>query len=207
MPTPGTLQARLGAKLRELRQERGLSVRTLAAKTDFSPSFISQIESDIASPSIASLERIAATLGVTLSQLFSAIEATSRTIVRRDERDTYESAWSRSTVALLTDSAPGRRLAAVELTVAPGGASASRPMPNPREACAVVLAGTVVLTMEEGAIELRTGDTAYLDEGAPFAWKNGGEEPARLIIVGTADQREGFGYLLAEEGLREVGEP
>ncbi|MCA1669020.1 MAG: helix-turn-helix domain-containing protein [Thermomicrobia bacterium] len=185
MDTARSLQAKLGAQLRALRLQRGISVRTLATRTGFSPSFISQVESETVSPSIASLERIARELGVTLGELFAAIEATPRTVVRRAERAAYESAWSRSTLTMLADAAPGRKLSAFEVTVAPGGAS-GRAIPSEREALALVLAGSLVLSTAAGPIELHAGDAAYLVEGVPLAWENHGAEPARLLVVGEA---------------------
>jgi len=57
-----------------------MSLRSLASRTDFSPSFISQVENGVVSPSIASMEKIAGALGVTLGEFFAAAaegEATS----------------------------------------------------------------------------------------------------------------------------------
>lgn len=61
-----------GPKLRELRVKRGLSLRTLTARTGFSPTFISRLEADTVSPSLASLERVADELGDTLGRLFTS---------------------------------------------------------------------------------------------------------------------------------------
>jgi transcriptional regulator with XRE-family HTH domain len=63
MPTRLKQQA-VGEQVRLLRTQRGMSLRSLAAQTDFSPSFISQLENGQVSPSISSMERIAAALGV-----------------------------------------------------------------------------------------------------------------------------------------------
>lgn len=51
-----------GALIRDFREHRCLSVRTLAARAGFSPSFLAQVENGLASPSIASLEKIVAAL-------------------------------------------------------------------------------------------------------------------------------------------------
>jgi transcriptional regulator with XRE-family HTH domain len=67
-----TRSEQVGELVRELREARRLSVRALAAQAGFSPSFISQVENEQASPSIASLERIATALGVTLVEFFQA---------------------------------------------------------------------------------------------------------------------------------------
>jgi len=53
----------VGERIRQLRLGLGMSVRTLAAKTGFSPSLISQAENGQVTPSIGSLERIPWPLG------------------------------------------------------------------------------------------------------------------------------------------------
>jgi uncharacterized cupin superfamily protein/DNA-binding XRE family transcriptional regulator len=188
MPSGEGSPYRMGAMLRELRTQRGLSVRTLAARVGFSPSFISQIEADAASPSIASLEKIAAALGVTLGQLFSALEqnAAVRSVVRRAERSTYTSTWSQTTITVLTDSAPDHSLSAVELVIAPGGASSRRLETRAHDTFATVLAGTLTLLSEAGETALELGDSAYLSAGAAYAWANRGAVPATLLLVGSS---------------------
>ena len=59
--------------MRRLREQRGLSLRALAAATDFAPSFISQLEHGTVSPSIASMERIVGALGVSLGEFFASL--------------------------------------------------------------------------------------------------------------------------------------
>ena len=172
MTLPVSLHTRLGAKLRQLRTERGLSVRTLAARSGFSPSFISQVEADAASPSIASLEKIVNQLGVTLGQFFSSMEAAPRVVVRRAERAVYSSGWSRSSVEALTDAAPGRKVSVVQVTAEPGGLSGRRPEASPQDTILLVLAGAVALTTDAESLTLAAGDTAYLAQGVPFAWEN-----------------------------------
>lgn len=188
----------LGARLRELRTKRGLSLRTLAARTGFSPSFISQMEVDAVSPSLASLEKIAGELGVTLGQLFTSLESAPRTVVHRAERPSYESVWSRSIVEVLADAVPGRKMSAVQVTVAHGGASGKRAEPSPHDTFALVLSGALVLTTDEGRVELCEGDAAYIPEGAAFSWQNRGEEPAELLVVGTEGRTDVVSGLLAE---------
>lgn len=196
----------LGARLRELRTKRGLSLRTLAKRTDFSPSFISQMEADVVSPSLASLEKIAGELGVTLGQLFTSLESTPRTVVHRAERPSYESIWSRSIVEVLADAVPGRKMSAVQVTVAPGGASGRRAEPSPHDTFALVLSGALVLTTEEGGVELGKGDAAYVREGAAFSWENRGEESAELLVVGTEGRTDVVSRILGESSGLEARE-
>jgi len=62
----------IGHHVRQLRRRAGLSSRALGGRTNFSASFISQLENGLVSPSIGSMQKIAAALGVTLGEFFTA---------------------------------------------------------------------------------------------------------------------------------------
>lgn len=62
---------KIGAKLRNLRQRSNLSLRELARRTDISVSYLSGIEHDNASPTLATLRRILIALGSSYSSFFS----------------------------------------------------------------------------------------------------------------------------------------
>ena len=61
----------IGEKLRELRIQRGLTQEELADRCELSKGFISQVERELASPSIATLKDMLECLGVTLQSFFS----------------------------------------------------------------------------------------------------------------------------------------
>ena len=56
----------IGRSLRDVRLRRGLTLRAVAHDAGVTESFLSQVERDIASPSIATLRRIAVALGTTI---------------------------------------------------------------------------------------------------------------------------------------------
>src|SRR3989442_6780110 len=60
----------LGERIKSLRLERDLQQRQLAEKADLTPSMVSQIESGRLTPSLHTLGRIAAALGVPIATLF-----------------------------------------------------------------------------------------------------------------------------------------
>src|SRR3972149_1449664 len=60
----------LGARLRRLRLERGLTMKEVARRAALTESFISQLERDRVNPSVASLQRLTAALGTPLGRLF-----------------------------------------------------------------------------------------------------------------------------------------
>ena len=183
---------KIGGRVRQLRADRGLSLRALATRSGFSPSFISQLEADAVAPSIPSLEKIARVLGVTLTRFFSALEEPARRLVRRDERTVYCSDWSRSTVAALTDSGAERKLDAFELAVEPGGRSGSGPTASWQDALLVLLDGTLAVTTADGELVLEAGDAAYFAAGEPFGWENRADTAAALLLLGATNGSGAF---------------
>ena len=65
----------IGSKIKRLRVRLGLTQEELAARTELTKGFISQLERDITSPSIATLMDILEALGTNVSEFFSDREA------------------------------------------------------------------------------------------------------------------------------------
>src|SRR6516162_3825513 len=63
--------AELGPRLRQVREQRGLSARELARRIQCSPSMISQIERGLSAPSVGMLYALATELRTSLDFLFS----------------------------------------------------------------------------------------------------------------------------------------
>jgi transcriptional regulator with XRE-family HTH domain len=62
----------LGARLKQVRQQSGMSLREVARKLGVSPSFVSQLENGKSQPSVATLYSISQLLDVSIDQLFSS---------------------------------------------------------------------------------------------------------------------------------------
>jgi transcriptional regulator with XRE-family HTH domain len=172
----------IGRHVRQLRARAGFSARALGARTGFSASFISQMENGLVSPSIGSMQKIAAALGVTLGEFFTAAgEGATGTIVRARDRTRFESNWSSAELQLLGAS---RRLEAVLITLEPGGRSGKHPASgHDREEFAFVLKGPLVLTLGPDRHVLRTGDSVIFLPGELRLWENPGRASGRLMLV------------------------
>ncbi|MCV6591331.1 MAG: helix-turn-helix domain-containing protein [Silicimonas sp.] len=77
----------IGAALKDLRQQRGLSARGLAETSGISAAMVSRIENGLVSPSIGTLEALAAALEVPIVSLFrdARTDHTDFTLVRAGE--------------------------------------------------------------------------------------------------------------------------
>lgn len=164
-------------------------MRSLATRTDFSPSFISQLENGQVSPSIGSMEKIANALGATLAEFFAGVEKSKTgVIVRVAERKRVPSGWSKGEVETLSPPVvKDRRIEALLITLAPGGRSGKHPAPHRGEEFALVLEGRPTLSLGSDRHVLEPGDAvAILDEELRL-WAN--EEPtvARILVVSSRE--------------------
>jgi transcriptional regulator with XRE-family HTH domain len=183
VPRPLKQQA-VGDRVRRLREQRGLSLRALGGVTEFSPSFLSQLENGQVSPSIASMERIANALGVTLGEFFTSLgSADGGVVVRKVERELLRSEWSQASVEALAPMKGGRLVEPLLITLEPGGRSGKHPTSQPREEFAFVMEGQIELTLGPDTYQLAEGDAATLLRGELRRWTNTGPGRARVLVV------------------------
>ncbi len=162
----------LGGAIRKQRTNARLRLIDVAAKTQFSPSYLSQIERDKVCPSVAALARIAEALDTSVGALFEATEATRHRIspvVRRTRRKIFVSPDSPTRNGLLTPRLNG----ALEVLWSriPRGAK-SPVMQHDGEECGVILKGTLVYWVGEERYVLRAGDSITFKCHIPHRYEN-----------------------------------
>jgi transcriptional regulator with XRE-family HTH domain len=168
-------------EVRRLREASGLSLRALADRAGFSPSFISLLENGQVSPSIASLAKIGAALNTALPALFARLSGDESPIVRAKARPTFRSSWSRAGIAALTRG-PGA-FEALIVTLEPGGMSGKHPSATDADQFALVFSGSVQLTLDQEVMILRRGDTAQIVARVPHLWHNPFRRPTEIVLV------------------------
>ena len=187
--TPESIEQRIGPEIKRLREAAGLSLRTLADRAGFSPSFISQVENGQASPSIASLEQIAATLHITLADFFATSATSSVILVRADARPSFRSSWSRARIDSLMPASKGQPIEAIMVTLEPGGASGKRPAGVSKDQLAIVFSRQLTLTLAEDTLELDTGDAILIRARTPHRWQNQQHTAAQVLLVSSREAR------------------
>ena len=183
--SPASGESSLGERVRGARLARSISVRALASKAGFSPSFLSQVELGQVSPSLASLERIASALGVTLGDLFSQASSRPISILRAAERQSLVSSWSRAQIELLGPAGADRTLEPAMITIDPGGHSGKFVRARAGEQFAIVLEGRVTLTLGDEVFVLDQGDSVTFPLEASHHWENTGLAMARILTVSS----------------------
>ncbi len=181
----------LGQRLKTLRDDRGLSLRDLAATSGVSAPMLSQVERGETSPSLEIAGRIAAGLDLTLSQLLRLDEDPHAVVVRSDDRPTTTRDGHR--VQQLTPPLPGRRHAVTEHTLKPGGATSTpgdTPLhePGSRETV-VVMSGALRLLHGGDTYDLKAGDAITFDADLPHHFENTGKKETTFMAITTAGLR------------------
>lgn len=176
--------AGLAATLRDARTEKGLSVNSLAGLSGVSRTMIAKVENAEAQPTAALLGRLAAALGLTLSELFARTEGDPPRLTRRQAQTVWvdpETGYHRRSV-----SPPGGPTQLVEVEL-PAGATVAYPADSYAVARHQIYVLKGRLRFEEGdhTHDLEEGDCLRLGPPAPCTYQNPAEEPCRYLVVLT----------------------
>ena len=175
LPTNG-FETDLGARVRALRRERGLTLKGLGKRAGLSHPFLSQVERGLARPSVTSVERIAAALDVSVARLWSpsrvgeAAQLVRSSDGERDEHGMRELGGTPGAPLLREWSARNRRWPA-ELDVEAG------------EIAVYVARGSIELDLNGTIHELSEGDTLHFDGSTPHRLRRTGATNTRALIV------------------------
>jgi transcriptional regulator with XRE-family HTH domain len=176
----------VGANLRRLRGERGLSLEGLAKLSGVSRAMLGQIELGHSAPTINVLWKIARALDLPFSALISAQKAASGTRVleaKKTKRLTsHDGAFSSR--ALFPFDEP-RRVELYELELKKGCEEVAEAHAAGTRENLVVAAGTVEITVDGVPHRLQSGDAIVFEADAPHAYKNVGDGDARMYLVMT----------------------
>lgn len=147
----------VGERIRQRRKELGYSLRALGALTNLTASFLSQVENNRSSLSLASLQRIATALEVPMFAFLNGAQQLNP-IVRAGERPQLDLRDADIRYELTTRNLGGQ-LMAVIISVQPGGRRVAEPLSKPTDELMCVLRGQLSITVDSQTYTLDPGDT------------------------------------------------
>jgi transcriptional regulator with XRE-family HTH domain len=151
----------LGHRIRARRRGLRLSLRELATRVGLTASFLSQIERDLASPSIESLRKISDALEVPI--FYFLIEQDGKSpIVRRDKRLRLTWPDSHFVYELLTPDL-NRQMEAFLVQREPGEEKITMPLRQYTEEFIYVLQGQLEIQLGDEVYLLGPGDSTYFE--------------------------------------------
>jgi transcriptional regulator with XRE-family HTH domain len=206
-------ESQIGERLRARREELGLSLRTLAAKVQLSPSALSQIETGRSRPSVRTLYALVSELEISFDALFAddaspaadhsgpPAQAVHGSIMVRsfghDPDQIVQRAGERKTIELESgvvwerlNPTGDRDAEFLEVTYDVGGASSTGGTYVRHAGCeyGLVLSGRLQVTVGFEEFELGPGDSIRFESSTPHRLATMGDEPVKAVwfIIGRS---------------------
>ena len=176
---------RIGAKVKSLRTERGLSGRKLAAAADVSQPFLSQLEAGHTSVAIATLYRIAAALDVRPSDLLPEPPTGPRVeILRAAELNQMPVSELPNATTARTADRGGRRITELgDFWIEPGP-DVDEWFESADETVIYVIEGSLQVDFKDRPqVILDAGDVMFHSPWVQTRWRLASESPARVVLV------------------------
>ncbi|MDD3277408.1 MAG: XRE family transcriptional regulator [Lachnospiraceae bacterium] len=173
----------IGSKIRSLRMQIGLTQEELADRSELSKGFISQIENDITSPSIATLVDLLQCLGTDLKDFFNDPEEEQLVFHPEDyfEKNDEE---LKSKIEWIIPNAQKNHMEPIRLTLEPSGRTCSY-HPHEGEEFGYVLKGSIQIHIGKKIWKVKKGESFYFKPASLHYLSNTGSTTAVVIWVST----------------------
>lgn len=189
MRTPvSDIDQRIGARIRELRSEKGLTLDGLAERADVSRAMLSRIERGESSPTAQLMNKVCGGLGITLSTLLAETAAPASPLARREAQPIWRDPATRylrrnvspagSAIDIIEVEFPPRRSVAFDNMRMPGV-----------EQQVWVLEGTLEMEVGGETFRLEQGDCLRMQLNQPIQFRNPTRRQARYAVILDRGQR------------------
>jgi quercetin dioxygenase-like cupin family protein len=160
-----------------------MTVQQLASASDLSKGFISQVENEHTSPSLATLQDLARALDTSVAYLVLE-EHQVPFVVRSKDRQRLNVTGGSGGIEVLSAS-PKRNLEVLIAELPAGVPAGDQRHHHHGEECVLCMEGRVTLTLGESTLALEAGDSCHFDGRLPHAFENAGATMARVLIAIT----------------------
>lgn len=177
---PSAAPLAIGSRLRAARQSQRLTIEHVAAATGLTKGFLSRVERDLTSPSVASLVTLCQVLSISIGELFALPEIH---LLRSGEGPRI-SLGGEGIVERLLTARSERRVQILHATIAPFGRGESELYAVDCDLDVLhVVSGELTLIMAQESFDLKAGDTLSFPGREPHTWENRFATPVQALFV------------------------
>jgi transcriptional regulator with XRE-family HTH domain len=189
-PDQTSAEVNVGHRLRELRTERGISIRALAEQSGLNVNTLSLIENGKTSPSVSTLQQVAAALKLPINAFFET-EAVPQRIIYQKVEDRKVAVFAHGTLADLGAGFTRPSLEPFLVTLEPQADSGDAPIVHTGLEFVFCLEGCIDYEVDGQVFTLDPGDSLLFEAYQPHRWRNVGETLSRsLLLLCPADERD-----------------
>ena len=171
----------IGYRIKQLRTKNNLTLEELASRCELTKGFLSQLERNLTSPSIATLQDIVEALGTTLAKFFQ--EETEEKLVFTDD-DYFVDEREDCTIHWIVPNAQKNEMEPILLELPPQGRSHEVAV-HEGEEFGYVLEGRITLVNGDKEYPVKKGETFYINGKYRHYLKNNGKNEARVLWITT----------------------
>ena len=175
-------EVNVGHRLRELRNERELSIRALAERSGLNVNTFSLIENGKTSPSVSTLQQIAAALEVPMTAFFET-EVPKNSVAYIVARNRPRLAFAHGTLEDLGAGLTNRAVEPFVVTLEPHASSGDNPIVHTGFEFVFCLQGRMTYRVEDQSYVLEPGDSLLFESYLPHQWQNDEAQPTQAILV------------------------
>lgn len=173
----------IGEKIKRLRLENSLTQEELANRCELSKGFISQLERDMTSPSIASLVDLLESLGTNLKDFFSETEEEKIVFKSSDASESIDEEAGHE-VHWLIPNAQKNMMEQIMLIIKPGGRY-GEDTPHQGEEFGYVISGCVTIRLGHKLYKAKKGDSFCYKANCHHTIENLGKTEVKILMVAT----------------------
>ena len=173
----------IGLRLKELRILKGLTQEELADRSELSKGFISQLERDLTSPSIATLVDILNSLGTNLKEFFSDDSDEQIVFHDADYCEKYDTEL-KNKIEWIIPNAQKNAMEPIRVTLEPGG-STYPDTPHEGEEFGYILQGSITIHIGGKLVKAKKGESFYFTPSASHYISAGEKSGAVFLWVST----------------------
>lgn len=177
----------VGERLRDARLARGWSTRDLAQAGAIALNTVSLIERGKVSPTVSTLQKLAAALEVPLS--FFVEESGGRRVVFAKPGDRRRARGVGVTLENLGTGLPGQTMEPLLLAIDPGASSGPEPIVHAGQELVFCLAGQIEYRVGDEVFAMGPEDSLFFEAHQPHGWHNASQEVSRLLLIVQAESR------------------
>ena len=181
-------EPKVGQRIRELREQRGLTLRALAGLSGLSLNAISLIERGENSPTVSSLHLLAAALGVSITTFFAPQNELAVVFKRPEERLRTDDRGI--ILESLGIGLAQQQLESFILTIPAGSGNSDQPISHAGEEFIYCLEGEVEYRVGEQFYRLTAGCSLLFKATQTHSFANRGPELARLMMVFSSEANQ-----------------
>lgn len=171
----------LGIKIKALRLQCGLTQEELADRCELTKGYISQLENELTSPSITTLEDMLSALGTSFAEFFS--DDKEEQIVFTDD-DFFEKVADDHKITWLVPNSQKNEMEPIRIEIEPN-TKLSQDIPHEGEEFGYVLEGSIVLHIGKKEYVANKGEAFYYESAKVHFLENRTETPAVVLWISS----------------------